>query len=45
MVNSGSSPTTRPVIGPHSQINDENACPIPSVCNNPQYSLKLIIKM
>lgn len=24
--------TTRPVIGPQSQINEENACPTPSVC-------------
>jgi hypothetical protein len=28
------SPTTRPVIGPQSQINEEKACSIPSVCNN-----------
>jgi len=25
-------PTTRPVMGPQSQINEENACPIPNVC-------------
>jgi hypothetical protein len=26
--------TTRPVIGPHSQINEEKACDIPRVCIN-----------
>lgn len=26
------SPTTRPVIGPQSQINEEKACSMPSVC-------------
>lgn len=34
-------PTRRPVMGPQSQINEENACSIPSVCKKKKMQKKV----
>lgn len=36
-------PTRRPVMGPQSQINEENACSIPSVCKKKKNAEKGLV--